>query len=68
MRIRNNVDLAASFERLKSQLDFVKKRTESNPNPEEYPRSYKALKSAIANHLMECTEDKRELPNQTNHQ
>lgn len=56
MKIKANVDLGASFERLKGQLDIVKGRTTTNATPEDYARSYGALKSAINLHIRECTE------------
>jgi hypothetical protein len=63
MKIKSNVDLGASFDRLKTQMGLIKSTVNPSSNGEDYARAYGALNSTIALHLKECAEDEESDPN-----
>jgi hypothetical protein len=56
MKVLQNVDLAASFEKLKTSLLDANKKTKGN-DPDRYAYAFGYLNTAVIKHLRECTDD-----------
>lgn len=56
MKFRPNVDLAASFERMKTRSEELEKEKNASTDPDKYIQYAGALKGLIQFHIELCTE------------
>lgn len=63
MKIRGNVDLGASFERLKTMMDEIHDEWDYTQDRQATAKAYAGMRGIVLGHISECTEPANDADN-----